>query len=186
MGSTVSSASENVPTNSRGEDRMKGPLMIVNQNKPPGRDIPAIIDRAALNVSLRPNEVALLTYYANQSTGFRPAKKTICDATGIDPANIKRYRRSLHHLSIIVVSEKHRTITINWPVIRGYALLKRPLDLDPHGGRSYFRPLVCFGDSDPPGIEYLRTVDRWMHQPYYYAMIGTIDDCYIDYLSRKE
>ena len=162
------------------------PLMIVNQNKPPGRDIPAIIDCAALNVGLRPNEVALLTYYANQSTGFPPAKKTISKATGIDPANIKRYRRSLHHLCIIDVSEKKRTITINWPVIRGYALLERPLDLDPHGGRSYFRPTVRSGDPYQPGIDYLKTVEKWTHQPYYYAMIGTIDDCYLDYLERNK
>ena len=146
-------------------------ILIHRRDKPPSDDIPAIIDRVRVNVGLRPNEVKLLTYYANQSTGYRPAKKTISKATGIDPGNIKRYRQSLKQLGIIDVSEYKRTIWINWPVICGYALLKRPLVSGPGRSRSYFH------QHRPDTFDYLELVEDWTKEAYHDCQPCNIDDC---------
>ena len=77
----------------------------------------------------------MLLYYADQAEGFTPAKLTIHNATGIPETRIKNVRNNLQDMNLIeyVFNDHFHYIFINWTVIRGYALLDKPL---PVGGRA--------------------------------------------------
>ena len=79
----------------------------------------------------------MLLYYASNGIRkvFRPAKKTIHDATGIPESRIKDIRRKLKKLNLIdVETERDSFIFVNWTAIKGFALLPEPLEV---GGKAY-------------------------------------------------
>lgn len=77
----------------------------------------------------------MLLYYADQAEGFTPARLTIHNATGIPETRIKNVRNNLQDMNLIeyVFNDYFHYIFVNWTVIRGYALLDKPL---PVGGRA--------------------------------------------------
>ncbi len=122
--------------------KLRSPPRIVHgENKPDFSEIPDIIDKVRINISLCSQEYRLLLFYASSGSGFRPAKKMIQKSTGIDKSNIKKVRNSLVQMNLIdyQCNQYYHFIFVNWTVIIGYALLDRPLKAGGKGRRHFVR-----------------------------------------------
>ena len=117
------------------------PLIIHGARMPARGKIEEIINRAAYNACMTKLEKTLLLYYASngREKPFRPAKKTIHNATGIPETRIKNVRRRLQSLSVIDYenSEKGHYVFVNWTNIYGYADMQERLEVGGRG-RKYF------------------------------------------------
>ena len=119
----------------------KPPRIIHGSGRPDPADLEEVLNRTRINAKLCDREYRLLSYYAQQETGFPPAQKTIEKATGIGENHLYEVRRALKNMCLIdyVNTPYDHFIFLNWTVIKGYALLKDPLNVGGRG-RKNFRP----------------------------------------------
>lgn len=86
-----------------------------------------MVEAAAKSIHLRQQATRLLTLYASQANGFRPAQGFIESKTGIPAKKISDVRARLARCGIICYDKQAGKIYIAWDRIRAYAILDKPL-----------------------------------------------------------
>ena len=86
-----------------------------------------MVKDAAANLRLSKQQCALLSFYADCREGFRPARKTISQQTGIPAGTISKARGSLCDRMILTYDERTTCVTLYWDRIRAFAMLEMPL-----------------------------------------------------------
>ena len=116
------------------------PVIIHGEGRPACRNICEVIYAAARNAKLNRKQTELLLFYAKQSSGFHPSVKRTVEMTGISSRRLRDVRKNLQNINLIdyEYSNGYHFIFVNWLVIRGLAMLERPLDVGGNG-HMYFK-----------------------------------------------
>jgi hypothetical protein len=101
------------------------PLRIIHLNKPPIIYWDETVKAACSALSMKPGETALLLFYCEQASGFRPSINLITKRTGLGKRAILRNRQLLIEDGLIAVWKN--CIFIDWSRIALFATLDRSM-----------------------------------------------------------
>lgn len=101
--------------------RIEKPCTIKHVNFKKNDNFATLANLAAKACHMDRGEMALLMYYAGQSSGFQPAIKTISEAIGVHPTTVHANRKRLMSKGIVIVVGKE--LMVDWNRIRILASL---------------------------------------------------------------
>lgn len=98
-----------------------------------------IAQAAAKNIRLSDRAMRLLVYYATAGEGFRPALKTIEQATGIPCNKISEIRKELIDHNAIIYSLAAKVIWVHWMALKAFAMIEPMKKADAKNSNNYPR-----------------------------------------------
>lgn len=100
---------------------VKTPCAIKHINYKRGDNFANLATLAAKACHMDRGEMALMLYYASQSTGFKPATKTICESLGVTATTVYANRSRLACKGIVTIMGNE--LVVDWKRIRTLASL---------------------------------------------------------------